>query len=198
MAIHAKIKMMFTDILNFDYQLFRFFNGFAGRSQTLDYIFIFFSEYLVFLLVAGLALFVLLKPKNVLRQKGVIEGLAAAFIGRGIIDSIIRAFFFRPRPFVSGTVTQLVEHNPLEAAFPSGHATIMFAVAFALFFYDKRWGTIYLLLAAASSIARIAVGVHFPFDILGGLAVGFFSALISKRLVSFWYLRKQKKEVSPR
>lgn len=179
---------------DFDYRIFKIFNGLAGKSQAWDAVFVALSEYVMFLMIAGLALFVLLKEKERIRWTVSLQALAAAFIGRAIIVSLLRIFFFRVRPFVAGTVLQLVGHNPLEGSFPSGHATIMFSLAFSILFVNRRWGFFYLFLAIISSLARIAVGVHYPFDILGGIAVAAVSAFAAKWLFDFWLSKKRRRE----
>lgn len=166
--------------IDFDYRVFKIFNSLAGQSDASDFIFIALSEYVMYLMIAGLAFFILLREKDRIRWIAALQALAAAFIGRALIVSLIRAFFFRTRPFVEGTVEQLVFHNPLEGSFPSGHATVMFALGFSLLFTNTRWGLVYLALAIVSSFARVIVGVHFPFDIVGGMLVAALSAFIAK------------------
>ncbi len=181
------------DVLrDFDYRIFKIFNGFAGKSVGWDGVFIVAAEYVLFLMLAGLVLFVLLKEKDKIRWTTALHALASAFIGRAILIPIIRMLFFRPRPFISGAVTQLVSHNPLEGSFPSAHATVMFALAFSLFFVNVRWALAYFVLAVLSSFARIVVGVHFPFDILGGMLVAAFSVLLAKWMFDFWLSKKRK------
>lgn len=181
------------NFVDFDYRVFKIFNALAGRSDAWDFIFVSLAEYVMFLMFAGLALFIFLKEKERMRWITALQALAAAFIGRAIIVSLIRIFFFRSRPFIDAAVTQLVFHNPLEGSFPSGHATIMFALAFSLFFTNIRWGVIYLFLATISSMSRIIVGVHFPFDIIAGMLVGAFSALLAKWIFDFWLVRRKKR-----
>lgn len=181
------------NFVDFDYRVFKIFNALAGRSDALDFIFVSLAEYVMFLMFAGLALYIFLKEKERIRWTTALQALAAAFIGRAVIVSLIRIFFFRSRPFVDAAVTQLVFHNPLEGSFPSGHAAVMFAMAFALFFTNIRWGAIYLFLAIISSMSRVIVGVHFPLDIVVGMLVGAISALLAKWLFDFWLIKKRKR-----
>lgn len=186
------------NFVDFDYRLFKIFNSLAGRSDGWDLIFIGLAEYVMFLMFAGLALFILLKEKDRARWIIALQALTAAFIGRALIVSLIRIFFFRSRPFVEATVTQLVLHNPFEGSFPSGHATVMFALAFSLFLVNIRWGLIYFFLAIVSSLGRIIVGVHFPLDIIGGMFVGALSAFLAKWLFDFWLAKKKRKATEAR
>lgn len=171
-------------LLDLDYKLFKFFNLFAHRSDAMDFFVVFFADYVMFLLIAGLAVFVILKKKKRSSWIIALQALAAAFLGRALIIPLIRIFFFRLRPFVAGVVSQLLPHNPFEGSFPSGHTTVMFAIAFSLFSEDRRWGAMYLCLALLSGLARVSAGVHFPSDILGGIVLAGICVVITKRL--FW------------
>ena len=89
-------------------------------------------------------------------------------------NQLFAFFFFRPRPFVSyPDVANLIAMTPLQKSFPSGHATVAFAVAFSSV-HDRRLFYPLLALAVVVSFGRMAVGVHYPTDILGGLFAGLF------------------------
>jgi membrane-associated phospholipid phosphatase len=62
--------------------------------------------------------------------------------------------------------------DALAASFPSGHATTAFAVAAAMALFIPRWQTVFFLLALAVCVARVATGLHFPSDVLGGMVLG--------------------------
>lgn len=186
-------SMLSASFVDLDYRIFKFLNEFGGHSQVWDFIYVALAEYVMFLMIGGLALFVILKKENK-RWIVSLQALAAAFIGRALIISLIRAFFFRARPFVAGVVTQLVAHNPAEASFPSGHAAVMFALAFSLFYVNKKWAILYIVLATISAISRIIVGVHFPADIASGILVGLLSAMLSKAIFDFWIKKRAAKK----
>jgi len=79
------------------------------------------------------------------------------------------------RPFAA-----LPEINPLfmpggAGAFPSGHAVFFFALALSVFIVDRRLGQWLIFAATVIGAARVAAGVHWPLDILGGLALAIFA-----------------------
>ena len=77
-----------------------------------------------------------------------------------------------PRPFVLGLGHTFFAHRPT-ASFPSNH-TILIATLACTLIFDRRWaswGYATLLLAAIVGASRVYLGVHFPLDILGGLAL---------------------------
>jgi membrane-associated phospholipid phosphatase len=71
-------------------------------------------------------------------------------------------------------------------SFPSGHATLVFAAAAVVMLSDLprwlRWGA--PMLAAAVAISRIAVGHHWPSDVLGGAVLGLGLGLASHGLLA--------------
>lgn len=109
------------------------------------------------------------------RTVQILGSVSAAYLVKLLIG-LIR---FRNRPFISLPEVQPLIGNPITIhAFPSGHATIAFALATAIFFIDKRWGTGMLLLAAIVSAGRVLVGVHFPIDVLSGAILGSATAIV--------------------
>lgn len=86
------------------------------------------------------------------------------------ISWLIAKFYFHPRPFVAGIGTQYLEHKPT-ASFPSNHLSFIWGVSLALFAYkSKRSAAIILtLIGLPVAWARVFMGVHYPFDMLGAL-----------------------------
>lgn len=77
-----------------------------------------------------------------------------------------------PRPFMVGLSPAHIGHG-VRGSMPSAHASVMFAVAliFCLRPALRVAGLGMLAIAVVTGWARIYVGVHFPFDILGGVAL---------------------------
>jgi undecaprenyl-diphosphatase len=70
-------------------------------------------------------------------------------------------------------------HDP---SFPSDHASAAFAIAFAVFIFDRRVGALFLGAATVIGTGRIVVGAHYPADVLAGALVGLGSAVLVTRL----------------
>jgi membrane-associated phospholipid phosphatase len=74
----------------------------------------------------------------------------------------------RTRPCHTLTHVEVLLHCASDSSFPSDHAMIAGAFAVGLLLLDRRIGLVALLLA----FARVYVGVHYPSDVAGGLAIG--------------------------
>jgi len=86
----------------------------------------------------------------------------------------------RPRPFESlETVRMDQPHQPRDPSFPSGDALRVWFLALVA---PAVWGLPVLpaltmcLLAALVSLGRVALGVHYPLDVLAGTGLGLLAA----------------------
>jgi len=170
-----------------DLFLFQKINSIAYTSKILDWIGIFLTEYILYM-VGILFLILLIWKKNRLM---IISAGISAVLSRLVIAEIIKIFSHRARPYVAlESVNKLVLENGDFKSFPSGHATIFFAIAMAIYFFNKKLGIIFFLGAIIISIARIFVGIHWPSDILGGAMIGIISAIIINKLFFKNYIIK--------
>ncbi|AKJ67729.1 undaprenyl-diphosphate phosphatase [Pandoraea thiooxydans] len=100
-----------------------------------------------------------------------------------LVNQLIGMVWDHPRPFVLGLGHTLIAHAP-DSSFPSDHLTLIWSVAFA-FVLQPRWrriGTLALLAGLPIAWARIYVGVHFPLDMAGSLAVGVLAGSLAHAL----------------
>ncbi|MGB7958147.1 MAG: phosphatase PAP2 family protein [Minisyncoccia bacterium] len=150
--------------------VFNFIHAWSGHSVFADITAIFFAEYLPYLLVAGFLVLVFYQSGTRRKFYLFAEGAIAVILARGIVTEAIRFFYNVPRPFALLGFSPLIAESG--ASFPSGHMTWFFALALVIWFADRKWGFWYFVLSAAIGIARIYAGVHWPLDIVGGVAIG--------------------------
>jgi undecaprenyl-diphosphatase len=111
------------------------------------------------------------------RRMAVAAGLSAGLALA--VGKVISELVDRSRPFVADPHgVHLFSGHAADPGFPSDHATGAFAVAMALFLRDRRWGIPALIAAALLSVGRVAIGVHYPSDVLAGAALGCAAALL--------------------
>lgn len=85
------------------------------------------------------------------------------------LNLLLGMVWMHPRPFMIGLGHQLLAHGA-ESSFPSDHATVFFAVALSMLTCQlHRSGWLLMVLGAMVGWARIYLGVHYPFDIVGAL-----------------------------
>ena len=104
----------------------------------------------------------------------ILTGLTALITG-GLKISIER---LRPYKVVEQIKTPIIESGGF--SFPSGHTTEVFTIFFTVFFMVKnKWlRLLFLSWAVLIAYTRMAFGVHFPIDILGGVTVALLSVLL--------------------
>jgi undecaprenyl-diphosphatase len=98
-------------------------------------------------------------------------GLAAAKVISDLVD--------RARPFVAdpGGV-HLFAHHPADPGFPSDHATAAIAIGVAVLLRKRIAGIVVLAAALVVSVGRVALGYHYPSDVLAGTILGTAAALV--------------------
>jgi undecaprenyl-diphosphatase len=81
------------------------------------------------------------------------------------------------------------------ASFPSNHAANCFAAAAVLSWYFRRWRALFYTLAGAIAISRVALGVHYPSDVLAGAILGYFVGwLVTTELAKQMRVSKKTKK----
>jgi undecaprenyl-diphosphatase len=109
------------------------------------------------------------------------RGALAAVLSAGValaIGKVISELVDRARPFVVDPHgVHVFSGHAADPGFPSDHATGAFAVAMAIWLRNRVAGTVALVAAAVLSVGRVAIGVHFPSDVLAGAALGCLAAL---------------------
>lgn len=160
---------------------FRWLNSWAGYSSFFDRSVIFFAEYLWYVMVGVVIILVLstyfLKFRQYRKRHFELLFFTAisAILARFAIAEFIQYFYHHPRPFVVlEGVRQLFEHSA-SSSFPSGHASLAFAIAASFYFYYPKTSIIFFLAALGVGLSRVAAGIHWPSDILGGIVVGMVS-----------------------
>jgi len=100
-----------------------------------------------------------------------------------IMQLAVAYLFNRRRPFQQNHEKPLMELMWRTPSFPSGHTTLSCAMAAGVFVQDPVLGTVFFAAAALIAFCRIAVGVHYFSDIIGGAVLGIGVATLVARLI---------------
>jgi undecaprenyl-diphosphatase len=109
------------------------------------------------------------------------SGFAAAALAYAVAFTIHHAYA-RPRPYMSHTISHPWS-STTDASFPSDHATVSFAIAFAVLSLDLPAGVVFLAIAAIIAVGRVFIGAHYPSDVAMGFVIGLLAAGVVVRLL---------------
>jgi undecaprenyl-diphosphatase len=163
-----------------DWSLLHTLNDFLFRHDAIEDPLLFYVNAAEALFAATLAVLFLAArgPRHAAWRRAalaaVLSAALALAIGQAIADVVDRV-----RPFVADPHSvHLFSAHSVDAGFPSDHATASFAIAVAILMRKRGWGVFALLAAAILSVGRVAVGLHYPSDVLAGAALGTSAALV--------------------
>jgi undecaprenyl-diphosphatase len=146
-------------------QLFRSVSGLPDALYTPVWPFMQYGTFLTIPLVAGAAW---LTGRHRLAIVMLVAG-----VGIYVIAKFTKEIAERGRPLE--LLGDVVDRGATQTGegFPSGHAAVAGALAFAVIGYlSWRWAVASFLLAAVVVFGRVYIGAHFPLDVLGGFALG--------------------------
>ncbi len=137
-------------------------------------------------------LFVSIKLKSSELQNKFFKVLAILIIS-ATLSLTLKSLIFRERPFITyPDIEQISEAG--SSSFPSGHSLEAFAMALAISMLFPKKKIIIPVFVWASLVAysRIALGVHYPSDILAGIILGLLISYLT--LVLYNYLEWKRKK----
>src|SRR5262245_10894003 len=109
---------------------------------------------------------------------GVIALAIAAAVANGPAKLLVR----RRRPFHRSQPALI--HMPRSTSFPSGHSAAAFAFAAAASAELPPLAPVLLPLAAAVAYSRVHTGVHYPSDVVAGIAIGIGAGAVARGLAA--------------
>jgi len=162
-----------------DWSLLHTLNDFLFRHDQVEDPLLFYINASEMLFIATLAVVFLLAHGR--RHLDWRRATVAAALSAGLgltVAKLLSELVDRARPFVADPQgVHLFSGHAADPGFPSDHATAAFAIATAVVLRKRRAGLVALAAAAVLSIGRVAIGVHYPSDVLAGAAIGGAAAL---------------------
>lgn len=116
--------------------------------------------------------------------------LACFLLGNIFLKNVIA----RERPCWVNTEIMLLISNPQDYSFPSGHSMHSFVGALSIWYANKKWGIGAFILAGLIAFSRMYLFVHYPSDVVVGIAIGLCVTFLVHKMVEKWWGTRQMKE----
>lgn len=178
--------------------IFYFFYNLSHQSYVFDRVAIFIADSLD-VLVIGAALVYLFyffaahprwKEKSLRAWIWECFTITVSVLVADGVTAVLKIIFNTARPFVAHLDVNPLVSESMYTSFPSGHATVFFALATALYLYNRKVGSVFFLFAVIIALSRMVVGVHYPIDILAGALIGVVVSYLFHRIVNSIFSRK--------
>jgi undecaprenyl-diphosphatase len=149
-----------------------------------------------YLVLGGSSVYLWFKRRRRLVAFIVVTGLLG-----GLVDTAVKVWVNRPRPILENPVATAPENS-----FPSGHtmvSTIGYGILLLVFMplIPRKWRVAAViaafLLVSLIGFARLALGVHYITDVVGGFVLGLAWLAAATAAFSIWRTEERKKPVEP-
>ena len=182
---------MIDKLLKYDTELFLFLNNLG--FETWDALWLMITNKWIFGSLLGVSLLFLFYKKLGLKALLLLILVTALMITfTDQITNVFKRGFERPRPCGEGYLIDQMRFIAVRCGkygFFSGHSSNSMAVAifagFLLRSYYKSLVYILILISLVVAYSRIYVGVHYPLDIVCGLAFGAISGFLFYKLANY-------------
>jgi len=163
-----------------DWSVFHSLNGLLrGNDSGQDAAVAFNASALFALVAVAAATWFFARPGGSLRSKLAAASAGISAVVALLVNAVLGHLWYHARPFADHPKqTLLLVHHGADNSFPSDHASVAFAVAFAVLVFHRRLGIVLLAVAVGVGLDRIFVGVHYPIDVLTSVLVGLGAALV--------------------
>jgi undecaprenyl-diphosphatase len=166
-----------------DYRIYHAINDFFADHRWLAHVFSAIEQVGPVLFgVAAVGLWVLARPGSGIRWKLASASALASGALALLVNRLVATLWDRPRPYEAHAGAHVWGSRSHDPSFPSDHASAAFGIAFAVFFFDRIAGALFLFAATLIAAGRVFVGAHYPADVLAGFAVGLACAVVVVRL----------------
>ncbi|MGY5882465.1 phosphatase PAP2 family protein [Modestobacter lacusdianchii] len=120
-------------------------------------------------------------------RRAAVRGAGSLVVSSALVNAVLKRSFSRVRPelaVISGD--RALRRVPHTSSFPSGHSASAAAFATGVALESPVTGALIAPLALGVGYSRVHVGVHYPGDVLAGMAVGSGVALATQH---WWRVR---------
>ena len=106
-------------------------------------------------------------------RRGAVRGLGSMAFSSFVVNAVLKRYFGRVRPDLENLQShRRLRREPGSLSFPSGHSSSAAAFVTGVAMESPLAGAALAPLALGVGYSRVHVGVHYPGDVVAGLAVG--------------------------
>jgi diacylglycerol kinase family enzyme/membrane-associated phospholipid phosphatase len=106
-------------------------------------------------------------------RRGAVRGVGSMLFSSGVVNLVLKRIFGRVRPDLANLRAERhLRRSPVTLSFPSGHSSSAAAFVTGLAMESPLAGAALAPVALGVGYSRVHVGVHYPGDVVAGLAVG--------------------------
>ncbi|WP_338453013.1 undecaprenyl-diphosphatase [Niallia oryzisoli] len=160
-------------------KVFKLINQFSGRCSPIDLLMILISNKIRYVFIFVLIFMWFRNDSYKKVSYNAVKSMGITLL----IHTLIKMFYFKPRPFIKHRVGILIP-SKMDTTFPSKHTLLVFAISTSIFFYDRVLGSIMWVLSVLTGFSRIWVGHHYPFDIIGSAFIATITSAILEKISS--------------
>ncbi|HEV7188877.1 MAG TPA: phosphatase PAP2 family protein [Blastococcus sp.] len=106
-------------------------------------------------------------------RRGAIRGIGSMWVSSAVVNLVLKRLFRRIRPDMTKLRSERrLRRSPVTLSFPSGHSASAAAFVTGVALESTAAGAALAPVALGVGYSRVHVGVHYPGDVVAGLAVG--------------------------
>jgi membrane-associated phospholipid phosphatase len=130
-----------------------------------------------------LAIAALLALRGGAPRRAALRGVAAQGLSSLVVNEVLKRIFGRVRPDMANLRSdRMLRRAPGTLSFPSGHSSSAAAFVTGVGLEAPVVGAVLAPVALGVGYSRVHVGVHYPGDVVAGLAIGTTVALAGRRI----------------
>src|SRR5687768_8413839 len=123
-------------------------------------------------------------------RRGAVRGLGSLAFSSFLVNAVLKRFFGRVRPDLENLQShRRLRREPGSLSFPSGHSSSAAAFVTGVAMESPLAGAALAPVALGVGYSRVHVGVHYPGDVVAGVAIGSAVAVATQH---WWRIRPQE------
>ena len=123
-------------------------------------------------------------------RRGAVRGVGSLAFSSALVNVVLKRIFGRVRPDLANLQThRRLRREPNTLSFPSGHSASAAAFVTGLAMESPLAGAALAPVALGVGYSRVHVGVHYPGDVVAGMAVG---GAVAAATQHWWRVRPQE------